>query len=340
MRREQRKAQYLAAVAPQQFTNGAHVAQGLGHFLAPQVHIGVVHPVAHKLSAVGAAALGQFVFMMRKDQIPTAAMNIYRRTEMLANHRRALQMPARAAPPPGAVPAGLVIRGRFPQHKVAGVALVVRDLNARAGQHVGQRPPRQAPVVRHRLDGEQHMARRLVGVLPGDQRLNEREHGADVLRCARLKARRQGVQGGHIFAILVGKLPRYGVDTRIALTRGGDDLVVDIGDVARVDHLVEQRAQQAIQGVENHHRPGVADMRQVVDRRPAHVQGHPMLIDRHEGLFLAGPGIEQLQAHGGLPRASLATLPAETLPAHTSRRPMVRLKTRRPLPCSKRSATK
>jgi hypothetical protein len=47
-------------------------------------------------------------------------------------------------------------------------------------------------------------------------------------------------------------------------------------------------AQQAEQHIEHHDRPGVADMGEVIDRRPADIEAHVVCIERPE-VFLA-PG--------------------------------------------------
>ena len=51
------------------------------------------------------------------------------------------------------------------------------------------------------------------------------------------------------------------------------DLVVDVGDVADVEDMLRAiaMAQEPEQHVEDDDRPGVADMREIIDRRPADV---------------------------------------------------------------------
>ena len=69
------------------------------------------------------------------------------------------------------------------------------------------------------------------------------------------------------------------------IARGaGVDLVVDVGDVADIGDVLGaiDVAEQAEQHVEHDDRAGVADMGEVVDRRPAHVHAHVVGIDRHE----------------------------------------------------------
>ena len=58
------------------FPHGEEIAQRLGHFLVVDVDIAVVHPVVGKGLAVGSFTLCDFVFMVGKDQILTAAVEV------------------------------------------------------------------------------------------------------------------------------------------------------------------------------------------------------------------------------------------------------------------------
>ena len=68
--------------------------------------------------------------------------------------------------------------------------------------------------------------------------------------------------------------------------RGRVDLVVDVGDVARVGDAGVAPAQHAREHVEHHCRAEVSDVREGVDRRAADVHRHPPRIERLED-FLA-----------------------------------------------------
>ena len=80
-----------------------------------------------------------------------------------------------------------------------------------------------------------------------------------------------------------GKIPRGAVV----------DLVVDVGDVADIgDVLVAvEMPQQPEQHVEHDDRARVADMGEVIDRRPADIHAHVGGIERHEGALFLGQGI-------------------------------------------------
>jgi len=89
-------------------------------------------------------------------------------------------------------------------------------------------------------------------------------------------------------------------DRLAGLLGGGDDLVVNIGDIARVGDvaLAIDMAQQPIEHVEDHHWPRIADMGEVIDRRPADIEPDVFRVDRREGFLGAAQGVVERQAHG------------------------------------------
>ncbi len=77
------------------------------------------------------------------------------------------------------------------------------------------------------------------------------------------------------------------------------DLIVHVGDVTDIGDVLGaiDLAQQAKQHVEDDERPRIADMRVVIDRRPADIDAHIRRVDRHELLFAARQRIVKLQSH-------------------------------------------
>ena len=147
----------------------------------------------------------------------------------------------RCASPGGRGPTGYpsraVVRvGRLPQHEVAGVALVGRDLDARAGEHVVGVAAARAGRTRAKLgDGEQHVAFGRVGVARRDEALDHRD---DLRRCDRWRAARRRAARRRARAVLVdtprGSAPSASpIGTPFACA-ACVDLVVDVGDVAGV----------------------------------------------------------------------------------------------------------
>ncbi len=81
--------------------------------------------------------------------------------------------------------------GGFPQHEIHRVALERRHLDPRPGDHVVDRPARQAAIFRIAAHVEQHMAVGGVGVTVGDQPLDHGDHRTDIVGGARLVRRTQ-----------------------------------------------------------------------------------------------------------------------------------------------------
>ena len=126
---------------------------------------------------------------------------------------------------------------------------------------------------------------------------------------ARLDGRRKAAERGDVgLEILVGLFGQF-ADGNAALGRARVDLVVDVGDVAHVSDVVGavEVPQQAEQHVEHDDRPRIADMGEVVDRRPAHIHAHARGIDRGEHPLLARQRIVELELHdNSIPRRLLA----------------------------------
>src|SRR3546814_2684172 len=116
--------------------------RSLRHLLGVHRDKAVVHPVAGERRAmVGAAALRALVLMVREDQVLPARVNVDRIAQMLLDHGRAFDMPARPPASPGRLPAGKVVRRRLPKHEIRRVAPARGSFHPRPRLHP---PPRQA----------------------------------------------------------------------------------------------------------------------------------------------------------------------------------------------------
>ena len=217
-------------------------------------------------------------------------------------------MPAR--PPGGRDAAGRgprrLARLRWlPQHEIPGIALVGRDLDARAGDQLVERALGKLAVVRHGGHAEQHVLLGDVGVARSDETLDQRLHLLDMLGGARLDRGWQAAERGHVLVKLpvgcLGQATDRLVQRQAGMFLGGarDDLVVDVGDVADVGDVIGavEVAQQAEQDVEDDDRARVADMGEVVDRRAAHIHAHARGIERPERPLLARERIVKLELH-------------------------------------------
>src|SRR5579883_2359186 len=79
-----------------------------------------VNPVAHeRYLARQALGLGDFVLMVREDQVGAAAMNVNLLAQRLFCHRRAFDVPARTPLAPGTFPPRFARLGGLPEREVA-----------------------------------------------------------------------------------------------------------------------------------------------------------------------------------------------------------------------------
>ena len=277
------------------------VADRLGHLRARQGQHAVVQPGAGEdPAAVRAFALRHLVLVVRELQVDTAGVDVDALAQVGGGHGRAFDVPARAAAPPGRVPARQIVAGGLPQHEVAGAALVRRHLDPGTGEHLVGVAAGQLAVAWEGVDREQHVAFGRVGVAGVDQPPDHLHHLRDVRGGRRFDVRREVAvhpERGHVLAVGGGETVGDRRDRHAGRARGGVDLVVDVGDVARVAQRAVAPPQQGGEHPEHHRAARVADMHVVVDRGPADVHGRAGRVGGRECLDPAGQAVEQVQGH-------------------------------------------
>ena len=184
------------------------------------------------------------------------------------------------------------------------MTLVRRDFHARAGDHVVQAAPGQVAVGGVALNREQDVPLCRIRMTRVDQLADHGEHVVNVSGCPRREIRIVVAECAHV--VFIGSCIAFREFSDGGLLFGGGchDLVVDVREVARVDHGGIPMAQDAVQNIENDGRARVANVNAVVDRGSADVHGHAVRVDRFEGAGAAGKGIVQCERHG---RASVET---------------------------------
>ena len=118
-------------------------------------------PVVDHRLGVAAFALGDFVFVVGEQKIEPAAVDVECLAQELAAHRRAFDVPARAALAPGAVPRRLLRLGRLPEGEVRDVPLAGGRLAAVAVDRLDA-AVRELAVLQVLADVEVHVAVRRV----------------------------------------------------------------------------------------------------------------------------------------------------------------------------------
>src|SRR3990167_2700879 len=120
----------------QHLTDGEEVAQGLGHLLAIDGDHPAVQPRLGVRLTGGRLALGDLVFVVRKLQIVTAAVDIKRIPQAAGGHHRALDMPTRTPITPRRRPAWFTRFSGLPQDEIQWILLRLARLDARADAQV------------------------------------------------------------------------------------------------------------------------------------------------------------------------------------------------------------
>src|SRR5262249_46945495 len=108
------------------------VAFRFRHLLPINEEMFVMHPETHERFARYCFTLSDLVFVMGKNVIDAAAVDVQRLTQLLHRHCRTFEMPARPTGTERSFPSGfLFILRRFPQNEVARrLFLVLVDINS------------------------------------------------------------------------------------------------------------------------------------------------------------------------------------------------------------------
>ena len=256
-----------------------------------------MQPVAGERTVFCAFGLGDLVFMVRKNKIGSAAVNVEGLAEIFTAHGRALDMPARTAFPPGAVPGRLSGLAGLPEGKVHGMALARVHFYARPGRHIFQTTMGQLAVFGKTIHRIIHISIHGVRELFGFELVDEGNHLRDVLGCAWLMRRRQAAEGLHVgvegLNIHFGQL--FGRDASLIGTV--DNFVVHIGEIAHKRHLVTGELEVTIDDVKGDQGTRMTNMGTVVYRYPTHIHAGFARRERDKRLFFSRQGIVKTQGH-------------------------------------------
>ena len=255
-----------------------------------------MHPGVDVGAVVGAAALGNFVFVMGELQVGAAAVNVEMLAQVLAVHGRTFDVPAGTTRTPGGLPARLAGLGRFPQHEVERVALALLHFDPGAGLQLLQVLARQLAVFGEAVHGKQHVAAvGHIGMAVFNQLLHHIDDFGNVLGGLGLDIGAGNVQGVKIPVHVGGQSLGQRITAFAVFGRPLDDLVVDIGDVAHEGQVKAQITQIAGDHVKGDEGAAMTDMTQVVNGDTTDVHADLAGYQRDEFFFLSGQGIVDFQ---------------------------------------------
>ena len=208
-------------------------------------------------------------------------------------HRGALDVPPRSALAPGRAPHGsdlsVYVLGLLPEREVADVVLVVLvGGDAFAAAHLFEVDARELAVVGEGRDVEVDGLVDDVGASVLDESRDEGDHLVDVPGRSWVDISRSNAERFEIFEETaddgLGELVE-----RDALFEGsGNGLVVDVGQVGDEGDVVPLPLEVPVEKVIEEERPVVADVRELVDGRPAGVHADGSRLERLELLEFAG----------------------------------------------------
>ena len=246
-------------------------------------------------TAVGALGLRDLVLVVRENQVKAAGVNVDRRAEVLVDHCRALDMPARTAlAAPRRIPRGFARLCRLPDREIHRVLFLLAYADARTRLQLLHRLMAELTVVRIGLGAEIHIAvRRKVGVTVVEQLLHNVDNRVHCLGGARMHSRLADTQPLGIRVILLDITVSDDVEVHALFVGLVNHLVVNVGEVLDKLHLVAAVLKVATQQVEHDERARVADMEIVIHGRAAGIHFDLARRDRDELLLLAGQGVVQ-----------------------------------------------
>src|ERR1700694_4459872 len=124
-----------------------------------------MHPAADHAVTGGSLALRDLSFVVGKDVVGAAGVDVELIAQQRHRHRRALNVPAWEPGAPRARPdLQPVFAGRLPEREIARMMLAWIDLAARSGQPRGRRVSGQPGLSREARDVVVHHAADLVGM--------------------------------------------------------------------------------------------------------------------------------------------------------------------------------
>ena len=265
------------------------IAQRFAHFLRIHGNKTIMHPVAHEWRAAGKRfRLGHFVFVMRKNQIAAAAMEIKPATQIFMGHGAALDVPARPAGAPRAVPERFAGFGALPEGEIHGMTLAVIDFDARAGFHVIQTAAAQMAVCCKILNAEIYIAVHHISVTFLDQRPDHIDNFLHVARYSRIEVHPANIQAIHHFEIRLDIPVGQFIPGNSRFRRSVDNLVIHIRKVLDMSHRQALPFKIAVNDIPDDKWAGIADMRMIIGRHAADVNLDLPRFRRRKQFFFLG----------------------------------------------------
>ena len=260
-----------------------------------------MEPVTHKgMNTGGSFRLGDFIFMVREDQIAAAAVEIKGRAQIFHAHGRAFNMPAGPPFTPGGIPGRFTGFGRFPQGKVHGILFPVVHIHPGPCQHIIQVTAGKAAVTREFFHTVIHIAVHHIGESVVNQCLDRIDNVRNMAGYPGINLHTTDIQLIHHLKIrfdvtAADITPLYTLRIRCI-----DDLVIHVSKILHMQHIVPFVFQETVDHIPGHKGAGVADMRMVIRGYAADINARLPRIHGNKFFFFACHRIVNFNCHSVL----------------------------------------
>ena len=230
--------------------------------------------------------------MVRECKVLSAAVDVYRVTEVLLGHGRALDVPARSSHAPWGLPCDLrLFLAGLPQSKVQRILLDFADSDPCAALEVIDVLSGQLAVFFELSCRIVDIAVSFISITLVDQRLYKVDDLRNVLGNLRMNVCLDDVERTGIFKILLDILLGYLRSSDAFLLGPVDDLVIYISEILYELDFVSSVFEIPSQRIEYDERSCVSYMKEVIDSRSTDIHLDLSLFNRHEFFLAVGQSI-------------------------------------------------
>ena len=181
MHGQQHKPDRLVAEFLRHIAYKEEVSSRFRHFFVVNIQHSVVHPDIGKSAARRALTLRDFVLVMRENEVSAAAVNVDCVADIVARHRRALDVPARSALAERRIPVRLAGFRCLPHGKIHRVALFLADFDTRTRLQIVERLVRELAVLVEFRGFKVHVPVNLIRVTLVNKRLYDIDDDVHIL---------------------------------------------------------------------------------------------------------------------------------------------------------------
>ena len=260
-----------------------------------------MNPKRGQRLAIGGFALGNFIFVMRKNVVHTAGVNVETGAEIFLAHGRAFDMPAGASAPPGRIPShvSILFIPRLPKSEISDIFLIVFiGVDAYAAPHARAVQTGQlsiaGPAINAEINGSVFG---LICVAALHQAGNQFNHFRNMIRGRRIILSRFDIQSAQVLKKSLFERRGEIRQGNAGFARTVDGFVIHIRQVHHLRDAPTLELKPTAQQIFKDIGPEVANVGDVVHGWPAGVHADMARFQRGDLLDRARQGVVNAKAH-------------------------------------------